>query len=757
MMKDILHRGRLLICASSAVLGGVIGGGAGLPYYWALILAGGLLLGAAAARKRGRGVGMLIACLLLMAAGFYLGQARSSRWRGREGPAGEVGLVGRVEVGCRGEPGEEAVLFRVTEVIEGEAARPGDSYLLRSEEGGPALPSWGEELEVGGYLFIFDRERGGVGGCLQAREIRHLASSSNPLLRLALAFRGDLHGRCERCLEPEVAGLIEGMVLGDYRRLGAQDLIDLRSSGLIHLCAASGLHLGILVVFILWLGKRMLLSRAMQLAVQAPLLVTYALAVGLTVPVQRATVVALVASAAYLVAKDFDFLAALGVAVFYLVARDPTVAMSTSFQLSFAAALGVALLHAPLSRGMSSNGSRVTQLLAATLAAQLAVAPLLLYHFGEVSLLATLGNLLVLPLVPLVMALSMLSTLMGLLHLPLADLPLRAAAPVASWILAVARTLSAPGWSALYLAPFSVAWIAVYYPVLAASLLCSGKWKRLGRPVLVMLVTVALLAGGAFPVLPLGNKTGMRITFIDVGQGDAVLVQAPSGAAVLVDGGEDDRVLADDLRSRGVKYIDVIVVSHPEEDHVGGLEGAMDVCEVGMLVHPGIEGGEAAEELFGRAVEEGIAIESMRRGQSLSLGELELQALAPPLEIPDDVSANDSSLVIRLEGPGISLLLTGDVEEVGEEALLRYPKELRGDILKVPHHGGFCEENEEFFKLVDPRIAVVCVGGNNTYGHPSESTVAALERAGCSVYRTDLCGDIVVHVVEGGYQVECEK
>lgn len=258
-------------------------------------------------------------------------------------------------------------------------------------------------------------------------------------------------------------------------------------------------------------------------------------------------------------------------------------------------------------------------------------------------------------------------------------------------------------------------------------------------------------------MLSLGRETGMRVTFIDVGQGDAVLVQAPSGAAVLVDGGEDERVLADDLRSRGVKYLDVIVVSHPEEDHVGGLEGAMDVCEVGMLVHPGIEGGEAAEELLGRALEEGINIERMRRGRNLSLGELELQALAPPLEVSDDAPTNDSSLVIRLEGPGISILLTGDVEEAGEEALLRYPKELHGDILKVPHHGGFCEENEEFFKMVEPKVAVVCVGRDNTYGHPSESTVAALERAGCSVYRTDLCGDIVVHVVEGGYKVECEK
>jgi len=746
-----------MICAGAFALGGALGGGSGIPWCWALMLCAGLLSAAVAARKKGGGAGMIIACLLFMAAGLYLGHARLSRWRGREGYAGQVRLLGQVEVGGRGEPGEETMLFRVEEVVEGRGARTGDLYLLRGEDGDHALPRWGEELEVEGPLFIFDRVRGGAGGYLQAKEIISLAPASNPLLRSALAFRDELQQRSAKCLEADTAGLVEGMVLGDYRRLKAQDLADLRSSGLIHLCAASGLHLGILVVFIIWLGKKLLLPRRWLLIVQVPLIVTYALAVGLTVPVQRAAVVALMASAAYFLAGDFDFLAALGIAAFYLVIRDTTAATHTSFQLSFAAALGVALLHKPLCRMMGGRGSRPVQLLAATIAAQLAVAPLLFHHFGEVSLLATLGNLLVLPLVPLVMALSMISTLMGLLHLPLADLPLKAAAPAASWILAVARTLSAPGWSTLCLAPFPAAWMVLYYPVLAAAFLGRGGWKKLAKTVILVMIAAALLAGGALPALPLGRDTGMRVTFIDVGQGDAVLVQAPSGAAVLVDGGEDERVLAEDLRSRGVRYLDAVVMSHPEKDHVGGLDGAMDVCEVGMLVHPGTEGGRAAEELFGRAAEEGVRMEIMRRGQSLSIGELELEALAPTSEVCGELPTNDSSLVLRVEGPGLSLLLTGDVEEAGEALLLRNPSEIRCDILKVPHHGGFCEENEEFFEIIDPELAVICVGNDNSYGHPSRSTIAALERLGCGVYRTDNCGDIVVRVMDGGYRIECER
>jgi competence protein ComEC len=113
--------------------------------------------------------------------------------------------------------------------------------------------------------------------------------------------------------------------------------------------------------------------------------------------------------------------------------------------------------------------------------------------------------------------------------------------------------------------------------------------------------------------------------------------------------------------------------------------------------------------------------------------------------------------VLRVEGAGFSLLLTGDVEEEGEEMLMSSAGELESDILKIPHHGGFSEENDEFFSRVDPGIAVISVGAENPYGHPARDTIEALERRGCAVYRTDQCGDIVIRVVQGGYEVECER
>jgi len=755
-MRGLFYRARLLVFATMAALGGAVGAAGRASWLWVAIPGMALCAAALVVHKHGRKAIWAACCMLFLLAGLYLGHTRFSGWLERGGAAGDVHLLGRVEVGCRGEQGDIVDLFKVTGVLRGSAAREGDRYLLRYGDGGLSRPDWGDTLEVKGSLFLFTRESGGIGGSLVADESRVLSRSGNPFIRLATAYRDVLREWVEGELEASAAGLIEGMVLGDYRELGARDLKAFRLTGLIHLCAASGLNLAILAGFIVWLGRRSRLSHRAILLLQAPVLIVYALAVGLSVPIIRATVVVLLAATAYFLGRDFDLLPAMGMAMLYLLWSDPGAAAGVSFQLCFAAAAGMVLFYRPLAGLMRAGRSKIVALLAATLAAQLAVGPILLYHFGEVSILATLSNILVLPLVPAVMALAMLSSLLGAIGMPLAGSFMRAAGLLAQGILVVARTLARPSWSSLRIYPLPLLWMALYYPALTAALLARGRLRRLGRAALAVMLAAALVFGIALPVRPLGADGGMRITFIDVGQGDAILLQAPSGATVLVDGGMEDRVLAADLRSRGVRYIDAVVVSHPDADHIGGLDGALDNCEVAMLVHPATKETGQAGMLLARAEEMGAEVRTMRAGDHLQLGEIGLSAYGPPQEVPEGVSTNEYSLVIRAQGPGFSMLLAGDIEEEGEEMLMSCAEDLACDILKVPHHGGFSEENDELFELVDPSIAVISVGAENPFGHPSMATIKALQRGGCSVYRTDQCGDIVIRVVEGGYRVDFE-
>ncbi|OFW60904.1 MAG: hypothetical protein A2W01_12040 [Candidatus Solincola sediminis] len=272
----------------------------------------------------------------------------------------------------------------------------------------------------------------------------------------------------------------------------------------------------------------------------------------------------------------------------------------------------------------------------------------------------------------------------------------------------------------------------------------------------VGLLVSGVLAGGILPFSAFGASSDIRITFMDVGQGDAVLIQT-SGTNILIDGGVDEGILARKIRSHGLRYLDAIVVSHGESDHIGGLPAALDDCEVALLVHPGTRSSGMAGKLLGQAQELEIPTHIMRSGDSLKVGEIEFEALGPPQEVPEGSPVNDYALVIRAEGPGFSLLLTGDVEEEGQELLLGDPDSLDTDILKVPHHGGFSQGAEEFFAAITPEIAVISVGKDNSYGHPSTRTLSSLERCCPSIYRTDLNGDVVIEVRQGGYQVECEQ
>ncbi len=751
--RDLLCRSRLLIMALALALGGALGCDARRTFPWVLVV--GTLAWLVLAAGRGRMEwAWVIPALLLFYVGFFVGWHGEMGLEGRRGEAGWARLQGRVEPGNFGRADEEACLFRVEEVVDCPFARPGDGYLL-DVKGMDDPPDWGDRLEVEGYLHIFNRPGGRAWGSFRAEKVRPLEGKPGPLLRCAVRLRSTWVGLATNTLPRREAALLSGILLGDYRRLELRDLVALRGSGLIHLCAASGLHVGILAAGLLWLGRRLAIPRRAAVLLQVPLLSLYALVAGLSVPVLRAAVVSLVAGAAFLLGREFDFLSAAGLAVLFLFSRQFDLVASPSFQLSLAAALGVVLLRPPLEGLLGAGRSRVLGLFATSLAAQAAVGPFLLHHFGELPLLAPLSNLLVLPVLPVLMGFSMLSLCLAALRLPGSHILLVPAAPLVRWVLKVAGTFSSARWSLVRVYPFSLAWTAVYFPLLLIALLGRGRTRRRAAVALVLLVSLLLACGLQFNLPAPGSEDTAALTFLDVGQGDSCLLQTPSGVNLLVDGGKEPYLLESKLRSRDIRRLEVIAVSHPEEDHAGGLEGALRACSVGLVVHPPLHGNEGHRFLV-LAAEMGIPVREMKRGDRFEVGGLVMEALAPDPAWGEEIPANDRSLVLRVEVDGRSFLFTGDVEE---EGLGRLTKEAATpcDLLKVPHHGGYAEGLEEFLLALRPRLAVISVGADNPYGHPSSLTLRALQGQGCTVYRTDLHGDIVIHVVEGGFRVHTSR
>ncbi len=385
------------------------------------------------------------------------------------------------------------------------------------------------------------------------------------------------------------------------------------------------------------------------------------------------------------------------------------------FQLSVAATAGV-LAGARLAGRRRPRWAWTA--MTATLSAQAAVAPLLLLHFGAVPLLAPVANVAAAPVVVLSTSAGGLGVITGL------DVLTATGVGLASVVLGIARV--AGDWPQL-------GWSG------AAALAAGGAaaLRRGLRPIMALAAAALIVAVVAMPAGPPG---GPRAIFLDVGQGDAALLQGPDGETVLIDGGPDAAVLREALRRHGVRRVDLMVASHGHADHVTGLLGAIEAVPVGRLWTPRPAPGELLDELAALAAERDIAVESPAVGWAARVGAFHLEVLGP---LRRYASPNDESLVLVARAAGGAVLFAGDIEAIAQREL----GPIEASVLKVPHQGG-ATSDPEWLEANAGEVAVISVGPNS-FGHPAPEVMGILEEAGAAVRRTDLEGDVVVSL-DGG-------
>ncbi|RIH82715.1 ComE operon protein 3 [Calidithermus terrae] len=564
------------------------------------------------------------------------------------------------------------------------------------------------------------------GGFDQAAWLRGLGVTA--VLKVERVIRGQppppglrevVRGRLEAGLSPAIAALAVAMTLGERRDLG-ETYEQFQRSGLAHALALSGLNVAILTGFLVLLLS--FLGPYRYLAALAVLLAYLAL-VGPSASLVRAEIMAaLVLVALFLGKGKVDVLAALAWALAVHLLAQPFALFSLSFQLSYLAVLGMALVLPRLPRPAGVRGW-VLAGFAVTFAAQLLLLPLLLHNFHALPLLSPVANLLVLPFLNLLVPLGFLKMFAGewlawpvegLGRLALGLVALFAQGPQLRW------GEIAPAGFALYYAGV-LPLLAVLYRQLS--------WRR-----------GALLSGSAALASGLGLLVPPAEYWqLDVGQGDAALLRLPGGVEILVDGGRDwagARVVGA-LRALGVDDLELVVATHPDADHVGGLPEVLGSVGVGALVTgPPEPGDEQDRRLREAARARGVRTLEAGAGSVLRVGEARLRFLGPRASGADD---NARSLVFVLEWRGRRVLFTGDAP-VSEEARWEAGAV---DVLKVGHHGSAGSTGEELLERSRPRLAVIGVGAN-VYGHPTPAVLERLRRHGVAVRRTDLEGAVRV-------------
>jgi competence protein ComEC len=254
----------------------------------------------------------------------------------------------------------------------------------------------------------------------------------------------------------------------------------------------------------------------------------------------------------------------------------------------------------------------------------------------------------------------------------------------------------------------------------------------------------------------------LHVHILDVGQGDAIFIEGPHGQQILIDGGPEPSVLLSGLGERMPFWdhsLDLVVLTHPELDHVGGLVDVLQRYDVGLVLDSGQECGSATCEAWRAQIEEKeIPCRRSQSGMSLELGEgVRLQVLHPPAPLMTNTSSdsNNNSVVLRLEYGRFSALLTGDVQWEAEEVLVASGQPLNSLLLKVPHHGADTSLTAPFLEAVDPEVAIISVGADNNFGHPAEVTLEKLEEI--PIYRTDLNGSITVVTDDQRYWVRTDR
>jgi len=549
------------------------------------------------------------------------------------------------------------------------------------------------------------------------------------------------------------AALLAGLILGEKKGLPPETDEAFRRAGVYHILAVSGFNVALLASSVFFVLSALGISRRATAMTAGAALVGFALVVGGQASVLRATVMGLLLLAAMLLDRKSQLMNAVALAALALLAWRPGDLWDPGFQLSFAATAGIIYLAPAITAWLAARGwpAWLATAVAVSVGAQAAVTPVMLIHFNQLSLIGIAANLIVVPLAAVATTLGMLALLVTLASAVGADVTFQAlwlvlvALRVAVWAAAAVPAamihLPAPGWAAIF--TWSVALALV--PFLGAR-----RWTRTAAAACL----TAALALSIWPWVKPGDGR-LRITFLDVGQGDAILVELPEGRRLLVDGGPagarrldvGERVVAPYLWNRPAARVDAIAVTHSDTDHSGGLRAVLTRFRVGELWENG-RWGPGSEETLRAAERSGACRRTLVAGQRIWLGSALVTVLNPDGTLPFDEPApdgeNEQSLVLRLDWRGFSLLLTGDLGRPGEERVLASHAPVRALALKVGHHGSRFSSTDEFLAATRAAVAVISVGARNPFRHPTPEALGRLEAAGARIYRTDRDGAVVL-------------
>lgn len=590
-----------------------------------------------------------------------------------------------------------------------------------------------------------------------------------------------LKRKVEILLPENSASLLKGILLGDCIDISDDVKENFKECNLAHMLAVSGAHLSYLIIGInLILSKKIFGKRASKI-ITIFIIIIFMNITNMSPSIERAGISSIICIIASLIHRKPDAINAVAIAVLCTVIKNPLSILNVGMQLSYAGTLSLLMF----ANGREENNSRETiensekgkdikkylvESIKVTLCANILIMPLTIYKFNTISLNFILANLVAGPLLGLALILGLIMLVTSFVSLNIAKFISFILNIILIVLIKSTKLISQIPYSNItVITPYLISIVIIYIIIFLGYYIAKSpklrKRLKVNKKLIIKTIAIVLsITIISVATLNLLEEKKLKLYFVDVGQGDCTYLKTPSGKNILIDGGGNrdkekydvgKKVLLPYLLDRRVKKLDYIIVSHFDADHAQGLEAVIQNIKVkNIIVCKQASDSVLYQEIIKLCKKKNVNIITVKRGQTIKIDKyVHFQILHPGDIMLDDGKGglNANAIVAKMyctiKNKTTTIMFTGDIEEKAEEELVKiYGDKLKADILKVAHHGSKTSSTAEFLKCVSPKIALIGVGKDNTFGHPNSGVLSRLEDINAKIYRTDKLGEITVTI-----------
>ncbi len=628
-----------------------------------------------------------------------------------------------------------------------------------------------ERRNPGGFDYRFYLKTKKIYGIVTTKNTKRLKENNvNIISMIANKTANVIKNQSKKLLENKKACLLIGLLIGDTDEIDEETKEDFRNSNLTHMLAVSGLHVSYVLLAVNYIITKVKIHKKLSKIIVMLLILFFILVTGATPSVLRAGTMTIYLILGGIFYRRISVFSSLNLSLLVIIIMNPYCLFDVGLQLSYAGTIGIVYLYPIIKEKIYNKANSIL----ITISANIVIIPIIMYNFNTISLTFFISNLLAGPIIGIIIILGFSIIIISLIFFPIANIFSKILNLLIILFLNTAKACANLPFSKIFIITPTLKFIFLYYCLLVFIIIKERIQIRISIKLKNKVIAILIILVIINPIKYFSNikQSNLKIYFVDVGQGDSTCIVTPKNKVILIDGGGNSKdenydigkqTLLPYLLDKKINKIDYCIVSHFDSDHCGGLMYILKKLKVkNIIIGKQYEEYENYKEFIKIAKDKKINIRVVEAGEKITIEKnLYIDVLWPinreKMVIQNAI--NNNSLVFKLRYINFSMLFTGDIEEIAEKEILDKYKEntefLKSTILKVAHHGSKTSSTKEFINIVKPKYAVIGVGKDNKFGHPSNVTIENLKTINTEIYRTDEMGEISINVnIKGNINIE---